>query len=159
MTDGRSWIFSPPGFKFGPFCAEQSILDVFSPAIAMFAPTSSFSAAVQVRDLRDAAVPSRLCGRVGAGHHHLRHAAVMCGSARGAAGLAEVLRAWVGRACSAPVAAHCLATHSAKCGPFCQTDAVACGAAAHHLYFLTAFRCRSLTFHCHAEHDAGDPHG
>ena len=85
MTDGRSWIFSPPGFKFGPFCAEQSILDVFSPAIAMFAPTSSFSAAVQVRDLRDAAVPSRLCGRVGAGHHHLRHAAVMCGSARGAA--------------------------------------------------------------------------
>ena len=30
-------------FKFGPFCAQQNILDVFAPTVAMFAPTAAYA--------------------------------------------------------------------------------------------------------------------
>ena len=41
-------------FKFGPFCAQQNILDVFAPTVAMFAPTAAY--ADHVATLTDAMV-------------------------------------------------------------------------------------------------------
>ena len=41
-------------FKFGPFCAQQNILDVFAPTVAMFAPTAAY--ADHVAELTDAMV-------------------------------------------------------------------------------------------------------